>query len=359
MRNIDISKKKFVVFILVLLFLSACKKENQNQNNTNHNNTTYGTIENTYGFGLLKKIPGIWAGPLTSTTMLGSFPEWISDLRPISAAQVSGKNELNKNNDIFLSFFVAKHNNEYRLCFRNGGLFGGMSRISYFLCDSVNETTDMSYYRFSEIKKGIKRAYSEVIFVKDSMYLRSYTNKNNTEPEAVLHMSWSAKLQDTTSMQNAIQQFQYPKKELVKDFSHTFDGFAESIFYSTDQDPYKEQDQPYLGKAILTFSATSSLTMDPNKKVFLVVTTQPLINGFVYNPQNMKYRSRYVVLYSNENSFTFNYMHPGSYYLYAFYDYNGDNVINSGDWMSSNATTFTLSPKSTYSTSVIIDFPIP
>jgi len=57
MRNIDISKKKFVVFILVLLFLSACKKENQNQNNTNHNNSTYETIENSYGFGLLKKIP--------------------------------------------------------------------------------------------------------------------------------------------------------------------------------------------------------------------------------------------------------------------------------------------------------------
>ncbi len=355
--------KHFIFWgLLVVSFLSACKKDKQNQNpdkNNNDNNSPYSQVENTYGFNLLRKISGIWAGPVTSTTMIGDFPEWVSDIRPISTAQVSGKNELDKNNDIFLGFFVAKYKNEYRLCFRNGGLFGGMSRISYFLCDSVHETTDHSYYRFSEIKKGINRAYSEVIFVKDSMYLRSYTNKNNTQSSAVLHMSWSSKLQDTTSTQNAIQVHQYPKKELVKDFSTTFDGLAESIIFSTGQDPYKEEDHPYLGKTSVSFTFSPSFTPDPNKNVYLVLTTQPLISGMSYNPANLKYRSRYVQVKASENSFDFNYMHPGSYYLYAFYDKDGNGTINSGDWMNSTATNFTLGTKAQLTTTANINFIIP
>jgi len=352
--------KKIGMIILCITFWVSCTKEKQNQDNQNNNNNLpYSSIENTYGFGLLKKATGIWAGPLTSTTMIGSFPEWISDLRPISAAQISGKNELDKNNDIFLSFFIAKYNNEYRLCFRNGGLFGGMSRISYFLCDSVNENSNHSYYRFSEIKKGIQRAYSEVIFVKDSMYLRSYTNKNNTQPSAVLHMSWSAKLQDTTSAQSAVNLFQYPKKELIKDFSTTFNGLAESIYFSAGQDPYKEEDHPYLGKANISFTISPSLNPDLNKNVFLVITTQPLINGMSYNPNNLKYRTRYVQVKANETSFTFNYMHPGSYYLYAFYDNDGNGTINSGDWLNSMVTHFTLPAKGPINASANINFVIP
>lgn len=354
--------KRFILLSIGLLMLMACKKDKKNENldnNNTNNQTPLSNIENTYGYNLLKKIPGIWAGPLTSTTMLGSFPEWISDLRPISASQVSGKNELDKNNDIFLGFFIAKYKNEYRLCFRNGGLFGGMSRISYFLCDSVSETSEQSYYRFAEIKKGTSRAYSEVLFVKDSMYLRSYTNKNNTQPSAVLHMSWSAKLQDTTSTQNAIQTSQFPQKILVKDFSNTFDSFAESIFYSTQQDPYKEEEHPYLGKTNVSFTFSPTLSPDPNKNVYLVVTTQPLINGVVYEPNNLKYRSRYVQVKASENTYTFNYMHPGTYYLYAFYDKDGNGIISSGDGINYPAANFTLAPKSTMNTSVNINFTIP
>lgn len=357
--------KKIIPFIAIIFFglIISCKKETHNQN-TNHDDhhpqsSPYNNIENTYGFNLLKRIPGIWAGPLTSTTMLGNFPEWISDLRPISAAQVSGKNELDKNNDIFLGFFISKYKNEYRLCFRNGGLFGGMSRISYFLCDSVNETSEQAYYRFSEIKKGMNRAYSEMIFVKDSLYLRSYTNKNNTQSHPVLHMNWAAKLLDTTSSHNSIQFHQFPQKVLIKDFSNTFDGLSESIFFSAGHDPYNEAAHPYLGKTHVSFTFSSTLIPDPNKNVYLLITTQPLISGMSYQPNNLKYRSRYVSVKASENTFTFNYMHPGSYYLYAFYDHDGNGTINSGDWMNGINTNFILSPKAEQNLSVNINFIIP
>ncbi len=268
--------------------------------------------------------------------MIGNFPEWRS-VRPISAAQVSGKNELDKHNGIFLGFFTAKYKNEYRLCFRNGGLFRGRS-----------------YFCFVEIKKGISRAHSEVIFVKNSIYLRSYTNKNNTL-QTVLHMSWEAKLQHT-SAQNAIHLFQFPKKELVKDFSTTFDGAAESIYFASGLDPYKEANHPYLSKTNVSFTLASNLTPNPNKNVFLVITSQPLMNGITYIPQNLKYQNRYVQVKASENSFTFNYMHPGTYYLYALYDNDGNGSIGNGDWMNATTTPFTLNPHTEFNITTNINF---
>lgn len=66
---------------------------------------------NVKGYSILEKLPGIWNGPVTSPTPLGSYPEWIVDFRPISPSQVSAKNELDSVNDIFMSFFIVKHNN--------------------------------------------------------------------------------------------------------------------------------------------------------------------------------------------------------------------------------------------------------
>ena len=91
-----------------------------------------------------------------------------------------------------------------------------------------------------------------------------------------------------------------------------------------------------------------------------MITTQPLFSGLTYLPAQLKYRSRYVFLASTDNAFTFNYMHPGSYYLYSLYDANGDGTFSSGDWMSSNLTnTFTLGALGTQNVNTLIDFTIP
>ena len=318
------------------------------------------SLDNTLGFGLLDKIKGIWNGPVTSTTGLGSYPEWIVDFRPISENQISAKNELDTLNDIHMSFFVAKYKDEYRLAFRNGGSFGGNTRVAYFLADSVSESSSQSYYRFAEIIKGKNRAYTEVIFKNDSLIMKSYTNKFNTLPKASPHMTWRAKLQDNTSCQPAVANFSFPKKTLTKDFTSTFSGQAEAIYYNTTGgDPYPESDQPYLGKAIISYTYSGAYSPNSAKKVFLLITTQPLISGFTINPTNMKYRSRYVIVASTDNSFTFNYMHPGTYYLYAFYDADGNYTFSSGDWVSTTNTSFAVPNQGTVNSSTQLNFTIP
>jgi len=344
------------VAIALILFAVKCKPE-PNTNNINTN--TYSTLDKTFGFGVLDKVKGIWNGPVSSTTALGNFPEWIVDFRPISENQVSAKNELDTLNDIHMSFFIAKYNNEYRVCFRNGGSFAGMTRVSYFLADSVTETGSESYYRFSEIKKGSSRAFTEIIFRNDSLLMKSYTNKSNSLSTATLHMSWSAKKQDVTSAEPAVTAFSFPEKTLTKDFSTTFSSVPETIYYSTfGGDPYPEADQPYLGKATINYTY-AGVAPNAAKKTFLMITTHPLISGFSINTANMKYRSRYVTLSATDQSFVFNYMHPGTYYLYALYDADGNNNFSSGDWVSTTNTTFTLANHGNVSATAQINFMIP
>ncbi len=347
----------WTIVICSMAFFQNCKNDN------NSSPAPYSDLAHTYGFGLFDKINGIWAGPLTSTTVLGNFSEWVVDFRPISENQVSAKNELDSLNDIFMSFFVTKYNNQYRLGFRNGGSFNGMKRVSYFLCDSVSETSAQSFYRFSEIVIGKNRAYTDVLFSHDSLYISSYTNKYNTQLTSTLHMSWSARLQDRTSCAPSISTFSFPKKTLTIDFSTAFQGETESVYYSTNSvpanDPYPETVQPALGQTTINYSYAGIYTPDPSKKVLLVITTQPLFSGFTLNSAALLTRSRYVILAANDDAYTFNYMHPGNYYVYAIYDHDDNRIVNSGDWISASNTAFTLSNKGTVNASTQIVYTIP
>ncbi len=350
--------KRIAAFALIAVTIFSCKKD-QTPDDPSPTGT-YTSIENTLGFNLLGKVKGIWNGPVTSTTALGSFPEWIVDFRPISASQISAKNELDTMNDIHMSFFIAKYNNEYRVAFRNGGAFGGQTRVSYLLADSVSETASQSYYRFSEILKGKNRCYAEVIVKQDSLIIKSYTNHYDTQPTATPHMVWSAKLQDQTTCAAAVNHFSFPQKSLSFDLSESFMGLTESIFYSiTGGDPYPETDHPYLGKANISYSYTGAYSPVSSKKVMLIVSAQPLISLIGLNTNNLKFRSRYVVLSASDLNFTFNYLHPGTYYVYAFYDNDGNGTANSGDWISATNTTFSLTSQQTVSANTQINFTIP
>ena len=316
-------------------------------------------IQNTFGHGVLAKVKGIWNGPVTSSTPLGGYPEWIVDFRPIAENWISAKNELDTLNDINMSFFIALYDGEYKVAFRNGGSFAGFKRISYFLADSVSETADQAFYRFSEIRIGAARAYADLRFHADSMVMRTYTNHYNMHPTTTWHMTWKAQLQDSTSAAATTAHFDFPKKTLTKDFTTTFNGATEAVYYDLASDPFPESDQPYLGQATINYSYAGGFVPDPLRNALLIITTQPLINGFVPDLANLKYRSRYVILSAIDQSFTFNNMHPGDYYLYALYDDDGNFAFSSGDRVSATNTAFTLTDHGTVNAATAIDFQIP
>jgi hypothetical protein len=353
--------KKILVILLMLPILGSISCSSSKSELISDPNS----IENTYGYTILNKLKGIWAGPVTSTTALGNYSKWIVDFRPISENHIAAKNELDKLNDIFMSFFIVKYNNEYRVAFRNGGTFNGMQRVSYLIADSISESNTKSYYRFSEIIKGKKRAYSEVLFKNDSLYIKSYTNQYNSLTNPSLHMSWSAKIQDQTASQPATSQLGFPSKTMTKDFSNTFNGISEAMYFSTSGaptgDPFPVNAFPFLGQLTASYTYDNSLTPDGTKKVFLIVSTQSLFPNGNFSIINLKYISRTVVLSATDSSYTFNYMHPGNYYIYAVYDGDGNSICNSGDWISSvsNNNFFTLSALEQKTFSLFINFVIP
>jgi hypothetical protein len=354
-------KLKPALFLLTaLILIGGCKNKNKDNTQNVAPPPPITTSTQVMGYNLLYKICGIWNGGVTSTTALGSYPQWIVDVRPISGGQVSAKNELDTANSIFMSFFITYYKSQYALAFRNGGSFANLTRVSYLLCDSVNETASQSYYRFSDFVRGTARAYIEVFFRNDSLILRAYTNKLNTVEPAVLHMDWEAGLQDTTSCAAAKAAFNYPQKILVKNLTNAFAGDSESIFYmEATGDPYPESAQPYLGQSTLSYTISPSLNMPGNKNIYLIVTTQPLISGTGPILGNLIYRSRYVILSQSDQSFTFNYMHPGSYYLYGFCDADGNGTLSPGDYVSTTNTAFTLAPLGTDTATTQINYQIP
>lgn len=348
-------------FFLSLLLFFSCKRDKENDPQPQQTAPELNAATPVYGYGILGKIVGIWGGPLNSTTALGAFSDWTVDLRPNGAAQVSSKSELDSLNDIFMSFFLTLHNNEYRIAFRNGGGFNGSQRISYFICDSVSETAQSSFYRFSDFVMGTARAYSTFHFSNDSLYMKTYTNRYNTINPADLHMSWTAVRKDTTSAHFADSVHQFPQKVLMKDLSNVFSTMSQSIFYNTSGDPYPENAQPYLGKTTVNISYSGSLSFSPGTKSYIIFTTQALFSGFTFLSANLKYRSRYVMLPLEDLQYTFTYMHPGNYYAYVLHDENGDGNFSSGDHMNSplSQVNFTLDPLGTQNVNINVGFTIP
>lgn len=313
------------------------------------------------GYSILEKLPGIWNGPVTSPTPLGSYPEWIVDFRPIGPAQISAKNELDSVNNIFMSYFIAEHDGGYKVFFRNGGGFAGDVRTSYLVCDSVDDTGPVSYYRFVDAAVGWNRCYMEIEFSGDSLDMITYTNHFQTLQTPTEHMHWLADRRDSSDAQVAINLFSFPQKQEVKDFSTSFNGLGEAVFYGNVGDPYPDSEQPFLGVSTVNISITNPASPDPSKKLLIIITTQPLFSGINFQPQNLDYRSRYVFIdAASSTDFVFDQMHPDNYYVNVIYDSNGDFNFSSGDYMNSNFDVgLLLASENTGFANVTVDFLIP
>lgn len=349
---------RYICFALMFVFLACDKNKPTDGGDTVDPITDTTSVK---GFQILTDFAGTWNGAVTSTTPLGGYPEWIVDFRPVSASQLSGKAELDTLNDIFMGFFVAQYGGEYLMAFRNGGGFAGLQRVSYARCDSTYDNNAERYYRFVDFKAGMDRVFVEFRFRNDSVYMQTYTNKYNSLSAPTLHMQWNAKRVDNTAVSAAIQHFDFPKKHVVKDFSQAFDGVSEAVFYGSQTDPYPQSEHPYLGNATFTCSFGNVVQVQAGAQVIVVITTQPLFSGVQYLPGNLKYRSRYVLLSGDSPStYTFDYVHPGSYYLNVFYDTNADLVPQSGEYIQYPFDQpFTLNPNGTIDLQSSINTVIP
>ena len=85
-----------------------------------------------------------------------------------------------------------------------------------------------------------------------------------------------------------------------------------------------------------------------------------LLRMLKYNKEKLKHLSRYIFLPSDRKSHTFKNVHPGTYYIYAFCDFDGNRKYASGDYMSSKPNqVFSLKERGHVQVNTIIDYVIP
>ena len=310
------------------------------------------------GFEFLNKIPGLWHGPVTTTTTAGNFNDWYLDFRPVSATQVSQFSLLDTSTVNNISFFIVKYKGLLKLAMRTEGCRNNSCCVTYEVMDSANDGA--GYYRFADFIRGSGRAYTEFTFSGDQLVMKTYTTKFDSMHPAVLHSTYTATLGSRDNISGAVARFGYPKAEMTKDFSSAFGGMNQSIFFTFENDPYSSVTQPYVGSATAHISIDTSLTVLPTDQVFLMFTTQPLFDGSTYHPERLKYISRYVFLSVSTSQYKIRSMHPGTYYIYSLIDKDNDGQYLTGDYMNSSfSNSFTVAENADVDINTKVDLVIP
>ena len=342
-----------------VLLLSTCSTTNTSPAVSMAAQTGGGeSADGILGFGFLELIPGQWHGPVTTTTPAGSFDDWYVDYRPISASQIGQYSTLDQDTVNYISFFVVELQGQLRIAMRTEGVFRNQGCVTYELLDIADE--QRGYYRFSDFKAGIDRAYTEFVFQGDTLTMDTYTNKFNQVSPLEVHSRWTATLGSRDAARPATDEFDYPRPIPVRDFTDAFTHMSESIFFTFENDPYPTDEQPYLGQVNVEISIDDSLAVETDDEIFLLLCTQPLFDGLVYLPENWKYFSRYVFLPPDTRTYTFTSVHPGTYYIYSYNDTNGDRHHLSGDYMSSRLQhSFVVPPEGSANVETTIDFVLP
>jgi hypothetical protein len=311
-----------------------------------------------FGYGILERIIGQWHGPVMTTTPAGSFPEWYVDFRPVLPGQVAQYSTIDPQTINYLSFFIIERDGELKVALRTEGVFQNKGCVTYEVIDRVDEAN--GYYRFSDFKSKDERAYTEFRITGDRLLMEVYTNRFNKVSPLEIHTRWEAKLGSRDAAMSNAKELGFPQPVAVKDFTGVFVNMSESIYYEFEHDPYPTDPQPFVGSVTVEITVDDSLEFKDDHELFLLLATDSLFNGLVYDPDNLSLISRHVYLPVGTRSYTFTNVHPGSYYLYSYNDVNGDKYHKSGDYMGSNIeNTFTLRPEGTITVGTKIDYVIP
>jgi hypothetical protein len=98
------------------------------------------------------RLPGLWVGPVDSTTSAGDFPTMNMDVRPADGRTLFSRVDLDGGNSLRFAFAIETHDGEDVLVFRNGGYFLGILRDSRTRL--VEADLDAERFTFCSIAMG-------------------------------------------------------------------------------------------------------------------------------------------------------------------------------------------------------------
>jgi hypothetical protein len=108
---------------------------------------------------MLARLPGLWIGPVDSTTSAGDFPTMNMDVRPVDGHTLFSRVDLDGGNSLRFAFAIEEHEGPV-LTFRNGGYFLGIMRDSRTTLVEVDLVAER--WRFCSIDQGCE--YISAVF---------------------------------------------------------------------------------------------------------------------------------------------------------------------------------------------------
>lgn len=130
----------------------------------------------------LRRLPGLWVAPVTSTTSVGDFPIMAMDIRPADDRTLFSRVDLDADNNLRFAFVIEEHDGEPTLVFRNGGYFLGLLRDTRTTL--VEHDPDAQTWRFCAVTAGCDYVDARFSFPADDALTLS------TDVMGRAHMHW-------------------------------------------------------------------------------------------------------------------------------------------------------------------------
>ncbi len=353
---------KLLYTFCFLLALTSCEENIEesaiNIVNTDPDPTPIGSVTinpvdiNEKGFDLLEKMQGHWIG--MNRVINIDYPWFSFDYRAISPSHIHGIYEGGTQGNLLTSFFVSEFKGKRTIMARNGGDLNGIYRASYFVLDSVNQSTNGDYYRLVDAVGGIGTMSMELRFKNDSLYFNAYTSKLGAAIPPSRHMTFKAKKFNLDLSNTAATTVNFPQNIIEKDFSNGF--VQENLWVNTgdtqprsatflefDKDPFTILEHPYLGYLNVKVIRNPAIT---NKVLFVYLSKESLTdaNGFLQADALQNSLLKFPEIIKTQNEFLFTYLHPGTYYVTIIADVNENGFIDTGD-ITHVSQTVTITPE--------------
>ncbi len=304
------------------------------------------------GFDLLDKMQGHWIG--TNRVIADDYPWFALDYRAITPSHVHGIFEGGTQGNLLTSFFVSEFKGKRTIMARNGGLLNGIYRSSYFVLDSVSQSSNGKFYRLVDAVGGRGTMSMELRFKQDSLYFNAYTSRLGAIVPPSRHMTFKAEKRNIELAQTAATAVNFPQNVIEKDFSSGFitenlyvrPGNTEprsASFLEFEKDPFTILEHRYIAYLQVNVTRNPSIL---DKPLFIYLSKDSLTdqNGYLQADALTNSLLKFPSIIESQNEFLFTYLHPGDYYVTVIADINENGLVDDGD-ITHVSRTITIIPE--------------
>ncbi|MCR9246179.1 MAG: hypothetical protein NXI31_14205 [bacterium] len=307
-----------------------------------------------HGFDLLERLQGHWVGKMN---LMGQDMPWFAwDYRAIAPSHVHAIFEGGTLGNLFTSFFVADLRGTRTIMARNGGLLNGIYRTSYFVLDRVQKNGKSTEYRLVDAYGGEGIMWMNLAFTGESLVFTSHTSRLGLAGPPKRHMRFEGRRMHPELARSAAKAVGFPALDAAYDFA---DGLplpdwgagvpVTSYSYIWEDkdlsvlslaklcgDPIRIDQMPYLATLRVEFERGARLR-DMPMEIYLSRSPLTAADGKFLMRHGYPSTATFdgVLMFSRltacETEMTFTYLHPGTYYVTAVCDKNGDGYPSAGD----------------------------